>query len=279
MYADDTIIYVSAKNPQIAAEMLSKELDGVSQWLRNNHLTLNYDKTVSMCFSIKRKVNENFRIKIDEKEIDEVHEFKFLGVTLDSHLKFDSHVKRLCRTVKTNLNCFRLIRQYIPIKAAQQFMHSMIFSHLSYCITVWGQANQTTITSLRSLYKQALKVMDQKPVRWHHCLILRKHNVLSFDSFVNYSFLKLLFKCVNNLAPEIYCQLVLKQKSGIRTRGTASGNCIAAKRRTTFGQTSFSVRGIKLRNALPSEIKTLTELKVFNTHLKQWLKMKQLCEH
>ena len=102
-----TQLYISAKNPQIAAEMLSKELDG------NNHLTLNYDKTVSMCFSIKRKVNENFRIKIDEKEIDEVHEFNFLEVTLDSHLKFDSHVKRLCRTVKTNLNCFRLIRQYI----------------------------------------------------------------------------------------------------------------------------------------------------------------------
>jgi len=94
------------KKTQIAAEMLSKELEGVSQWLRDNHLTLNYDKTVSMCFSIKRNVNENFRIKVDDKEIEEVHEFKFLGIILDSHFQFDRHVKRLCRTVRTNLNCF-----------------------------------------------------------------------------------------------------------------------------------------------------------------------------
>jgi len=88
---------------------------------------------------------------VNDKEIEEVHEFKFLGIILDSHFQFDRHVKRLCRTVRTNLNCFRLIRQYIPLKAAQQFMHSMIFSHLSYCITVWGQANLTTITPIRSL--------------------------------------------------------------------------------------------------------------------------------
>jgi len=71
--------------------------------------------------------------------------------------------------------------------------------------------------------------MDQKSVRWHHCIILRKHNILSFDSFVSFSFLKIIFKCVNNLAPEISCQLIEKQKSGIRTGGTINGNCIAAK--------------------------------------------------
>ena len=64
-----------------------------------------------MLFNKKERSMENFRIKIDEKEIDEVHEVQFLWVALDSHLKFDTHVKRLCRTVKkTNLNCFPLIR-------------------------------------------------------------------------------------------------------------------------------------------------------------------------
>ena len=86
-----------------------------------------------MCFSIKRKANENSRVKIDEIKIDQVDEFKFLGVILDSPLKFNRHVKMLCKTVKSNLNCFCLIRQYIPLKAAQQFMHAMIFSHMSYC--------------------------------------------------------------------------------------------------------------------------------------------------
>ena len=49
-----------------------------------------------MCFSIKRKANENSRVKIDEIEIDQVDEFKFFGVILDSQLKFNRKVKKLC---------------------------------------------------------------------------------------------------------------------------------------------------------------------------------------
>ena len=160
------------------------------------------------------------------------------------------------------------------LKAAQQFMHAM-----SYCITIWGQANQTTMTPIKSLYKQALKIMDQKPTRWHHWQILKKHNLLGFDSFVTFSFLKLIFKCVNNLAPEILCQLINKLNTGIRTRGATSKNCRTAKCKTTFGQSSFVAIGTKLWNTLPSEIKTLTELKVFNTQVKQWLKLNKPCEH
>ena len=108
-----------------------------------------------MCFSVRRKAKDKFT-----KEIKEVSDFKFLVVILDSQLKFDKHVKKLCKTVKTNLNCFRMIRHYITLKAAQLFMHAMIFSHLFYCVTVWSQASQTTVKPVTSLYKQALKILD-----------------------------------------------------------------------------------------------------------------------
>jgi hypothetical protein len=110
------------------------------------------------------------------------------------------------------------------------------------------------MTPIKSLYKQALKIMDQKPTRWHHCQILKKHNLLGFDSFVIFSFLKLIFKCLNNLAPEILCQLINKLNSSIRTRGATNGNCRTAKRKTTFGQSSFVAIGTKLWNKLQSEI-------------------------
>lgn len=55
MYADDTIIYVTAETSHLAAEMLTRQLVSVSQWLQDNCLTLNYNKTVSMCFSLKKQ--------------------------------------------------------------------------------------------------------------------------------------------------------------------------------------------------------------------------------
>lgn len=79
MYVDDTVVFASAKTPQLAAKTISEEMSGVSSWFRYNHLTLNYKKTVSKCFSIKRKANENSRVKIGEIEIeiDLVEELKF----------------------------------------------------------------------------------------------------------------------------------------------------------------------------------------------------------
>ncbi len=46
-------------------------------------------------------------------------EFKYLGVIVDSKLKFDAHIKTMSKTIKTNLNFFRMIRPCIPLKAAQ----------------------------------------------------------------------------------------------------------------------------------------------------------------
>ena len=94
-----------------------------------------------------------------------VKDFKYLGVVLDSRLKFDKHVKKLSKTIKNNLNYFKLFRHHIPIKATQLYMHAMIVSHMSYCVTVGRQAFKTTVKLIASLYNQTLKIMAKKPIK------------------------------------------------------------------------------------------------------------------
>uniref|UniRef100_A0A3B3RJN3 Reverse transcriptase domain-containing protein n=1 Tax=Paramormyrops kingsleyae TaxID=1676925 RepID=A0A3B3RJN3_9TELE len=189
MYTADAVIYVTAKTSKQAAELLNTQMVGVSRWFNNNFLTLNHIKTVSICFTIRCKICNNFIIVIDHREIQKVDEFKYLAVVLDSHLKFESHIRKVSRTIKTNLNCFRLIRPYLSVKAAQLYLHAMILSHLSYCVIVWSQATQSALRPVKCHYKQALKVLDQKPIKWHHCKIQEKYDLLSFNNFKNYFFL------------------------------------------------------------------------------------------
>ncbi len=58
--------------------------------------------------------------------------------------------------------------------AALLFVHTLIFPHLSYCITTWTQACVTTLKPVYSFYKQMLKVLDIKPRDYHYCTILKK---------------------------------------------------------------------------------------------------------
>lgn len=172
LYADDAVIYAPAKSPEQAAAVLSTSMLDIQQWLIQNQLVLNFTKTVSMCFSIKKlDLKGRFNVNIQNKQINPVTEFKYLGLVLDPQLKFDKHIKKIFKTTQSNLNCFKLIRSFIPHQAALLYMHAMIFSHISYCMTAWAQATPTATKCIRSVYNRAIKIMDKKPIRHHHCII------------------------------------------------------------------------------------------------------------
>ncbi len=50
-------------------------------------------------FSLKNKALGVFKVKSDQKEIKVVSEFKYLGVIVDSKLKFDARIKTMSKTI------------------------------------------------------------------------------------------------------------------------------------------------------------------------------------
>jgi len=69
LYADDAVLYVPAKSPEQAAAILSTSMSDIQQWLIQNQLVLNFSKTVSMCFSIKKiEIKGRFNIKLQIKK-------------------------------------------------------------------------------------------------------------------------------------------------------------------------------------------------------------------
>ena len=62
----------------------------VKTWLEENKLTLNVKKTKSMLVGNKKLLNEaeHLDVRLDMDSIEQVGEFKYLGVWLDRSLKF-----------------------------------------------------------------------------------------------------------------------------------------------------------------------------------------------
>jgi len=54
-----------------------------------------------------------------------------LNLVIDPQLKFAKHLKKISKTIQSNGNCFKLIRNFIPNQAALLYMHAMVFSHIS----------------------------------------------------------------------------------------------------------------------------------------------------
>ena len=187
----------------------------------------------------------------------------------------------MTKTIKYNLANFRHIRSSLPMDVAKTFIHGLIFSHISYCITCWGQANESTIRPLKSQYKQALKILDKKPLHYHHCNILEKHNLLSFENFREFSNLCLVYKILHGLAPACLLEFVCHRPArSIRSSRISSiYDCRIPTYLTTFGQSSFSFNATTQWNSLSSDLKSCPSFRSFKTQLKHSLKNSQNCNH
>ena len=93
LYADDSSFLISGQDPDTIINHANTDLAVIMAWRNAKKLTLNVNKSKCMFFSSKRmKVNPKVNLTINNQNIEQVDSFKFLGYTLDEHLKWDKHI-------------------------------------------------------------------------------------------------------------------------------------------------------------------------------------------
>ena len=92
LYADDTCLYFSAKDPKILEKVINNELSLLSDWFFHNHLLLNVKKCNFMLIGTKAKLRhfDSINININGTKLVRVTECKYLGVTIDENLSWES---------------------------------------------------------------------------------------------------------------------------------------------------------------------------------------------
>ena len=87
-FADDTTVLCKAKNWDEVEIIANIRINQINNWLSQNKLILNSEKTVFITFSnYKNKQPINFQINIAGNSINKVKHTRFLGIIIDSHLK------------------------------------------------------------------------------------------------------------------------------------------------------------------------------------------------
>ncbi len=88
LYADDSVLLVSHRDPRVMSNTLSQELESCNEWLIDNRLSLRLGKTEAILCATKRKMNnaEDFEVKYKDTAIESVSEVKCLGIKIDKTL-------------------------------------------------------------------------------------------------------------------------------------------------------------------------------------------------
>ena len=104
MFADDTNLLIKGKDIQDLANKLNHELEGINDYFKANRLKLNTKKTKIVCFRKKTQKVDLGKIDIyfDSDKLVFEEQAVFLGITLDSHLSWDEHCKKVANTISRN---------------------------------------------------------------------------------------------------------------------------------------------------------------------------------
>ena len=105
LYADDSTILFSHKDPDFISQKLGQELESCSKWLIDNKLSLHLGKTECILFGPKRKLKKqnDLSIKCNDHIIKSQHNVKCLGIDIDQNLSSEITVNSIIKKVNCRL--------------------------------------------------------------------------------------------------------------------------------------------------------------------------------
>lgn len=146
LFADDTTALKRAPTKESIAPIMKNIYLAVSQWLNCNQLSLNESKTKIMYFSMR-----------DLEGMNSSDSMKFLGVHLEGHLTWNTHIEKICSGISSSVFALRTLVGIVSETVLLSVYHAFFESKISYAILCWG--HDTNIKRLFALQRKAVRVI------------------------------------------------------------------------------------------------------------------------
>ena len=267
-FADDTTLGYRSNNLPELQNILEEEVHKVTKWLAANKLLLNVAKTHSMLFTFKRDVSE-LKIRINDIEIERKSITKFLGLQIDEKLNWKAHITHLCNKVSKSIAILRKVRSIFPLNILKMIYMSLIYSHLNYCILIWGSVEKTIVEPLFKLQKKAIRIISKSNYLDHTAPLFKSLKLLTVYNVFDLSCILFIYKCLNyDYAPELRMRI---QKNS-ECHGYNTRNCNLFRNinieRLKICQRSFLNHGINLWNTLTSDTRQSKSIYILKNTMK-----------
>ena len=87
--------------------------------------------------------SSDFSVSFLEKSLTPVDSARDLGVIIDSHLTYDSHIFYLVCSCLSKLVQINRVKNGLDREKLMLVISSLVFSKMFYCLTVWSNTSST----------------------------------------------------------------------------------------------------------------------------------------
>lgn len=267
LYADDSAIFYRNKRIETNMNDIENDLELINEYFSINKLTLNISKSNFINFASRNKrFISPSEIDFNGQKIVRVDKVKYLGLIIDSSLKWKEHIDYICLKVSPMIGIISKLRYSLPRAILLNLYFSFIHSHFQYLNLIWASNYKINIQPLQILQNRVLKYIFFKDF-CHNRLDLYKNvvkSILPIHSIFKFQSCNFVFQVLNNLC---FNNLEFKYVDhGYDTRSDLK--LILPSIRTNFGKFSLAYSGPNIYNNIPDYIKMFEKYSIFNKHLK-----------
>lgn len=209
-------------------------------------------------------------LNFNSSSLERVNETKFLGVYLDSQLKWHKHIHETTLTIYKKIPILYKLRYIFPLNTLRTLYVSFIHSHITYAITIYGLTYPTTLLPIIAAQNTALRAIlflkRTDSITFAYPLL----NILPVKRCIDYHILVLLYKIMYKivLCPSVKINY---QNTTYPLRSVTSKTLTVPKSRTNYGSFTFSHTASQLWNKLPTDLTAQQPFISYKTNLRSFM--------
>ena len=274
LFADDTNLFLSSNSIVTLELEANRCLKKLEIWFIANKLSLNATKTCYTLFSTKKKsiLNTSLNLNINGQAIIESPVCKYLGVYIDKHLSWDSHVNYVYKKLIKYTGIFYKLRDIVPRHCLNKLYYAFVHPHILYGIEIYGNSSKTCISKLYKLNNKLIRILLNKKLTTPSKDLYSAFNTLPITVLHEMQLLLFVHKCVYDCRtlPEIFDKY-FDHKPNHSYDTKKNNNLYLLRPNSVTGQKCSQFHAVQFWNSLPFDLKSVTSKFSFKKQLKLYL--------
>ena len=277
LYADDTQLYVSFKpsdtqSVQSTIAKIEQCYIEIKQWMDNNMLKLNGDKTECLVVTNKKHSGAIKSLNFDGFSILSQPSVRNLGVIFNSIMDVENFINAKCKAASYCLRNISKVRRSLTHDAAKTLVQAYVLTKLDYCNSLLCGSPKLHQDRLQKILHYAARVVNMVPKRQSIRTVLADLHWLPIKQRIDFKILMYVYKALNGLAP-VYLADSLVRYTPVRDLRSRTMDLLHAPqfRLDAYGGRAFANAAPRLWNKLPYGVKQASSIENFKTALKTHL--------
>ena len=215
------------------------------------------------------------QIIIENNVLEQVDNTKFLGVYIDQHLTWKTHVNFIAAKISKSVGLLYKAKYHLPSKSLLTLYYALFYPYLTYCNLIWASAYVTNLERIYLLQKRAVRAISQADYKASSKPLFANLKILDVFSIYLLQVSSFMYLYHNDTLPIVFNQIFqpgnqIHQYSARYSDFYRPHSCT-----TNIKKFSILFQGPRIWNSLPSNIKSAPTFNIFKRVIKPFLRVRQ----